>query len=112
MFKKSLTLFYNLTRRVRPNKEVLFEVSCTERISHFSYILVARGSIVDSGNVNVFNKQKTSFRYRLLPQLAPKAKLIVSYTNKEFLIFDELDLDFDVFNNDVSNWGYFVRKVV
>uniref|UniRef100_A0A8D8DI20 TEP1-F n=1 Tax=Culex pipiens TaxID=7175 RepID=A0A8D8DI20_CULPI len=96
-----ITVTLNLKKyKVRPNKEVLFEVSCTERISHFSYILVARGSIVDSGNVNVFNKQKTSFRYRLLPQLAPKAKLIVSYTNKEFLIFDELDLDFDVFNND------------
>lgn len=71
---------------------------------------MARGSIVDSGNVNVFNKQKTSFRYRLLPQLAPKAKLIVSYTNKEFLIFDELDLDFDVFNNDVCNMGLFCSK--
>lgn len=96
-----ITVTLNLKKyKVRPNKEVMFEVSCTERISHFSYILVARGSIVDSGNVNVFNKQKASFRYRLLPQLAPKAKLIVSYTNREFLIFDELDLDFDVFNND------------
>lgn len=96
-----ITVTLNLKKyKVRPNKEVLFEVSCTERISHFSYILVARGSIIDSGNVNVFSKQKTSFRYRLLPQLAPKAKLIVSYTNSEFLLFDELDLDFDVFNND------------
>lgn len=98
-----ITVTLNLKKyKVRPNKEVLFEVSCTERISHFSYIFVARGSIIDSGNVNVFNKQKASFRYRLLPQLAPKAKLIVSYTNREFLIFDELDLDFDVFNNDFT----------
>lgn len=96
-----ITVTFNTKKyKVRPNKEVVFEVSCTERISHFSYIFIARGSIIDSGNVNVFNKQRATFRYKLLPQLAPKAKLIVSYTNREFLIYDDLDLDFDVFNND------------
>uniref|UniRef100_A0A1Q3FMF1 TEP1-F n=2 Tax=Culex tarsalis TaxID=7177 RepID=A0A1Q3FMF1_CULTA len=96
-----ITVSLNLMKhKVRPYREVYFDVLCTEPMSHFSYIFVARGSIIDSGNVNVFNKKKTSFRYTLLPQLAPKAKLIVSYTNRKFLIFDELDLDFDVFNND------------
>lgn len=95
-----ITVTLNENRyKVRPNREVVFEISCTERMSHFSYTLWARGSIIDSGHVNVPNKKKYSFRYRLLPQMAPKAKLIVTYTSRNFLIFDDLDLKFDVFSN-------------
>lgn len=88
--------------RVRPNKEVVFEVSCTERFKHFSYTFVARGRIIDAGHVNVMNKKKYSFRYKLLAEMAPQAKLIVSHISRDYLIYDVLDLDFDVFNNDVS----------
>lgn len=94
----SVTLNQN-RYKVRPNREVVFEISCTERMSHFSYTFWARGSIIDSGHVNVANKKKYSFRYKLLAQMAPKAKLIVTYTSKNFLIFDDLDLEFDVFSN-------------
>lgn len=71
-------------------------------MSHFAYTFWARGSIIDSGHVNVANKKRYSFRYRLLPQMAPKAKLIVTYTSKNFLIFDDLELNFDMFSNHVS----------
>lgn len=95
-----ITVTLNENRyKVRPNREVVFEISCTERMSHFAYTIWARGSIIDSGHVNVPNKKRYSFRYRLLPQMAPKAKLIVTYTTRNFLIFDDLDLDFDVFSN-------------
>ncbi|KAL1399605.1 hypothetical protein pipiens_008079 [Culex pipiens pipiens] len=86
--------------KVRPNKEVVFEVSCTERFKHFSYTFVARGRIIDAGHVNVMNKKKYSFRYKLLAEMAPQAKLIVSHISRDYLIYDVLDLDFDVFNND------------
>lgn len=95
-----LTVTLNENRyKIRPNREVVFEISCTERMSHFAYTFWARGSIIDSGHVNVANKKRYSFRYRLLPQMAPKAKLIVTYTSRDFLIFDDLDLDFDMFSN-------------
>ncbi|KAL9707304.1 hypothetical protein quinque_010822 [Culex quinquefasciatus] len=95
-----ITVTLNENRyKVRPNREVLFEISCTERMSHFAYTFWARGSIIDSGHVNVANKKRYSFRYRLLPQMAPKAKLIVTYTSKNFLIFDDLELNFDMFSN-------------
>lgn len=95
-----ITVILNENRyKVRPNREVVFEISCTERMSHFSYTFWARGSIIDSGHVNVQNKKRYSFRYRLLPQMAPKAKLVVTYTSRNFLIFDDLDLDFDMFSN-------------
>lgn len=97
---KFVTVTLNENRyKVRPNREVVFEISCTERMSHFAYTFWARGSIIDSGHINVPNKKRYSFRYRLLPQMAPKAKLIVMYTSRNFIIFDDLDLDFDVFSN-------------
>lgn len=96
-----ITVTLNENRyKVRPNKEVVFEITCTERFNHFSYAFVARGSIIDAGHVNVANKKKYSFRYKLLPAMAPKARLIVSFIGQEYLIYDVLDLNFDVLGND------------
>ncbi|XP_058818752.1 thioester-containing protein 1 allele R1-like [Topomyia yanbarensis] len=85
--------------KIRADKEVVFEISCTESMSHFSYTVISRGSVITSGNVMVHNKKKYDFRFKLTPQMAPKARLIVSYT-KDFLIYDDLELNFETFNND------------
>ncbi|XP_058448417.1 thioester-containing protein 1 allele S3-like isoform X2 [Malaya genurostris] len=85
--------------KIRANKEVVFEISCTESMNHFSYTIISRGSVVTAGNVMVHNKKKYDFRLKLTPQMAPKARIIVSYT-KNFLIYDDLELNFETFNND------------
>ncbi|XP_058819998.1 thioester-containing protein 1 allele R1-like isoform X2 [Topomyia yanbarensis] len=85
---------------VRVNKEIAIDVSCTEGMSHLSYIIISRGRLVTSGHELVRNRKKHTFRLKLTPPMAPKAKLIVSYTSKQFLIYDDLELDFDVFNNN------------
>lgn len=70
-------------------------------MSYITYVLVARGVVVDSKLVKAFRRKKFSLKYKMKPNLAPRARLIVFYTNKEYMIWDSIVLDFDVFHNDV-----------
>lgn len=98
--KQYIKVVRNPKYKVRANKVVLFDITCTETMTHFSYVVVARGSIVASSNIAVPNKRKHTLRLQLSPVMAPEARLIVYYTNKEFLIFDDCELKFEAFNND------------
>ncbi|KAL9707306.1 hypothetical protein quinque_010824 [Culex quinquefasciatus] len=86
--------------KLRPNREVQFEIVCSEPMSYITYVLVARGVVVDSKLVKTFRRKKFSLKYKMKPNLAPRARLIVFYTNKEYMIWDSIVLDFDVFHND------------
>ncbi|XP_065088813.1 thioester-containing protein 1 allele R1-like [Ochlerotatus camptorhynchus] len=98
--KQYIKINRNPKYRVRANKVVSFDVSCTKTMTHFSYVVVARGKIVASSNVPVANKRKYTFKLKLLPEMAPEARIIVYYTNEDFLIFDDCELKFETFNND------------
>ncbi|XP_053693028.1 thioester-containing protein 1 allele R1-like [Sabethes cyaneus] len=88
-------------QKIRANAEAVFEITCTEALSSFSYTVVSRGNVITSGYQLVRNKKRTDFRLKLTPQMAPKARVIVSYMTT-FLIYDDIELTFETFNNDFS----------
>ncbi|XP_053694604.1 thioester-containing protein 1 allele R1-like [Sabethes cyaneus] len=88
-------------QKIRANTVVVFEISCTESLDDFAYIITSRGSVITSGYEVLQNKKTTDFRLKLTPQMAPKARLIVFSINK-FLIYDSMELSFDTFNNEFS----------
>ncbi|XP_058449538.1 thioester-containing protein 1 allele S3-like [Malaya genurostris] len=92
---------------VRVNKEIAIDVTCTESMNHLSYIVISRGKVVTHGHETIRNRKKHTFRLKLTPPMAPKAKLIVSYISIKFLIYDDLELEFDVFTN---NFKFFLDK--
>lgn len=49
----------------------------------------------------VSNKKKYSLRLKMTAEMSPEARVIVYYNNKEYLIFDDIELKFDEFNNEV-----------
>lgn len=88
--------------RVAVGKDILLDITCTEKMTHFSYVVVARGNIVKSSNVPVSNKKKSTLRLKMTPEMSPESRVLVFYTNREYLIFDDIELKFDTFNNNVS----------
>ncbi|XP_055588567.1 thioester-containing protein 1 allele S3-like [Uranotaenia lowii] len=86
--------------RVRVNKKVQFEVTCTKAMTMFSYVIVSKGKIVDANAINNVNAKKKQFYVDLLPSMVPKARIIVSYISGGYLLFDEQELIFENFNNN------------
>ncbi|XP_052565344.1 thioester-containing protein 1 allele S3-like isoform X2 [Culex pipiens pallens] len=85
-----------------PNKEVQFEIHSIEPMAFITYVLVARGVIVDSKLVKTFNRKKFTLTYQLNPILAPKAEIIVFKITKEYIMFDAVKLNFESFENNLS----------
>ncbi|XP_055639167.1 thioester-containing protein 1 allele R1-like [Toxorhynchites rutilus septentrionalis] len=104
---KSQSLHYirvsiNPKYRIRVNKDVVFSVSCTRRMKYFSYIITSRGRIIASStNLSVSNKKRINIKIKLTPRMAPVARIIVFDNDDEFVLFDQLDLHFESFNNNV-----------
>ncbi|XP_053694122.1 thioester-containing protein 1 allele R1-like isoform X2 [Sabethes cyaneus] len=96
-----LKIAFKSKQKIRANTVVVFEISCTESLDDFAYIITSRGSVITSGYEVLQNKKTTDFRLKLTPQMAPKARLIVFSINK-FLIYDSMELSFDTFNNEFS----------
>ncbi|XP_065088827.1 thioester-containing protein 1 allele S3-like isoform X2 [Ochlerotatus camptorhynchus] len=86
--------------KVAVNKIVEFDISCTETMNHLSYMVESRGNVVSSSHVPNINKRSYKLRIKMLPVMSPEATLIVFYTNKEYVIFDDCELKFEAFNND------------
>lgn len=86
--------------KVVVDKPVEFEIHCTEVMTHLSYTVVSRGNIVLASHVANVNRKTYKLRLKMLPVMSPEATLIVFYTNKEYVIFDDCDLKFEAFNND------------
>lgn len=86
--------------KVAVDKFVEFDIHCTEVPQQLSYTVVSRGNIVLASHVTNFNKRTYRLKLKMLPAMSPVATLIVFYTNKEYVIFDECDLKFEAFNND------------
>lgn len=98
--KQYIRATLNPKYKVSVGKDIVLDVSCTETMSHFSYIVVARGNVVRATNVPVSNKKNYSVRVKMMPEMSPESKIFVYYTNKEYLIFDDVELKFESFNND------------
>ncbi|XP_053692170.1 thioester-containing protein 1 allele R1-like [Sabethes cyaneus] len=96
-----LKIAFKSKQKILANTVVVFEISCTESLDDFAYIITSRGSVITSGYEVLQNKKTTDFRLKLTPQMAPKARLIVFSINK-FLIYDSMELSFDTFNNEFS----------
>ncbi|XP_055547416.1 thioester-containing protein 1 allele S3-like [Wyeomyia smithii] len=99
--RQYLQIALKAKQKIRANTLATFEISCTESLSYFSYTVISRGNVVVSGHELVRNRKRTDFRLKLTSQMAPKARIIVSYM-KKFLIYDDLELNFETFNNDFS----------
>ncbi|XP_058456962.1 thioester-containing protein 1 allele S3-like [Malaya genurostris] len=98
--KQSIRMSLRPGSRIRPNNEVTFDVNCSENMDQFSYAVGSRKTMITSGTMQVQNKSSSEFRLDLTPRMIPKATVLVYYISHNSLIFDELDLDFEVFNND------------
>ncbi|EAT47037.1 AAEL001794-PA, partial [Aedes aegypti] len=85
---------------IKVDKDIVLDISCTETMTHFSYIVVTKGNIVEASNVPVAKKKKHSLRLKMTSKMSPESRLLVYYTNREYLIFDDIELKFDSFNND------------
>lgn len=95
-----LTVNINSKHKVVVNKEVQFDVHCTEIMNHLSYTVISRGNVVLAQHIANVNKRSYKLRIKMLPEMSPEATLIVFYTNKEYVIFDDFELKFEAFNND------------
>lgn len=82
------------------NKTVEFDVTCTEIMSHLSYMVESRGNVIASSHVANIGKKSYKLKIKMLPMMSPEATLIVFYTNKHYVIFDDYELKFEAFNND------------
>lgn len=91
-------IIFNSKHRIQPNEKVQFDVVCTEAMTQFSYVVIARGTILASSIEPVPDKKEHSFTYLLLPLMAPEARIIVYFISKGILIFDSCVLKFDTFN--------------
>ncbi|XP_058828442.1 thioester-containing protein 1 allele S3-like [Topomyia yanbarensis] len=98
--KQSIHVTMQSGSKIRPNCEVNFDVHCSENMDQFSYVVGSRKTMITSGTVPVQDKQNSEFRLELTPQMAPKATVLVYYIRNNSLIFDEIDLNFEAFNND------------
>ncbi|XP_053692172.1 thioester-containing protein 1 allele R1-like [Sabethes cyaneus] len=98
---KFLRIALKPNQRLRVNTSVFFEITSTEPLSYFSYTVTSRGSVIASGYEPVRNQKRTNFKLVLTSQMAPKARIIVFFINK-VLIYDDMELNFDTFNNEFS----------
>ncbi|XP_023225702.1 CD109 antigen-like isoform X2 [Centruroides sculpturatus] len=77
-----------LTTSIRVGNNVEFEVNATEPMSHLTYQVMGRGSMVLARTIPVPNEKVYRFSFRVSSQMAPKARVIVYYvrnTNKEIV---------------------------
>lgn len=95
-----LKLNINPKYKIIVGKTVEFDIHCTEVMNHLSYMVESRGNVVSSSHVPNINKKTYKLRIKILPTMSPEATLIVFYTNKEYVIFDDYEMKFEVFNND------------
>lgn len=95
-----VTLNPKYAKNIKVHKEIILDIACTEPMTHFFYTVVARGSIVKASGTAVSNKKKYSLKLKMTPDMSPESRVFVYYNNKEYLIFDEILLKFDTFNNE------------
>lgn len=94
-----------LTKTVRTGSNIEFEVNATEPMSHLTYQVMGRGSMVSARTIPVPNEKVYRFSFRVSSQMAPKARVIVYYirnSNKE-IVADAVNFEVEgVFRTQVN----------
>lgn len=88
--------------RVRVNRSVTFSISSTKKLKLIWYVIMSRGCVVTASALAIPNKNRFNFRVMLTPEMAPAARLAVYTTVENVVMFDQLELNFESFNNQVS----------
>ena len=80
-----------------------FIVTCTERMTFFVYYVVSKSNIVDAGFVRPKNETTFLLQLYATEKLFPKAKMLVATVTGRTVVYDYINLDFQVFHNNVGN---------
>ncbi|XP_055530867.1 thioester-containing protein 1 allele S3-like isoform X2 [Wyeomyia smithii] len=86
--------------KISPGRKVTLDVCCSENMNQFSYVVGAKNTMITSGTIPVENKPSSELQLTLMPEMSPKATLLIYHIGNDSLIFDEIDLIFDTFSND------------
>ncbi|XP_055632694.1 thioester-containing protein 1 allele R1-like [Toxorhynchites rutilus septentrionalis] len=91
----------NPAYRVRVNKEVTFSISSTKKLTMIWYVIMSRGCIAIAKSLVIPKRKKYHFKVELTSEMTPISRLVVFSTIENILLFDQLELDFESFNNNV-----------
>ncbi|XP_053687074.1 thioester-containing protein 1 allele S3-like [Sabethes cyaneus] len=86
--------------QIRPGNTIAFDVSCSENMNQFSYVVGSKKTMITSGTVPVYNKPNSDLQLALTQEMSPKATLLIYHIGNNSLVFDEVDLNFESFSND------------
>ncbi|XP_061515835.1 thioester-containing protein 1 allele S3-like [Anopheles gambiae] len=84
------------------NKLMRFIVTCTERMTFFVYYVVSKSNIVDAGFVRPKNETTFLLQLYATEKLFPKAKMLVATVTGRTVVYDYINLDFQVFHNNFT----------
>nr|XP_029708703.1 CD109 antigen-like [Aedes albopictus] len=89
-------------RDIRVNSVAQFTVTSTEKISYIAYIVVSRGNIIKYSYMQVRSKTNHNLRVTMTPEMSPESRLIVYYIKNDYVVYDDVELKFDKFNNNFA----------
>ncbi|XP_062706169.1 thioester-containing protein 1 allele S1 [Aedes albopictus] len=89
-------------RYIRVNSVAQFTVTSTEKISYIAYIVVSRGNIIKYSYMQVRSKTNHNLRVTMTPEMSPESRLIVYYIKNDYVVYDDVELKFDKFNNNFA----------
>lgn len=84
------------------HSDVHFTVTSTEKMTYIAYIVVTRGNIIQCSYAQVHNRTNFNLKVRMTPEMSPESRLIVYYIKNGIVVYDDVELKFDRFNNHVS----------
>uniref|UniRef100_A0A182I5M6 TEP1-F n=1 Tax=Anopheles arabiensis TaxID=7173 RepID=A0A182I5M6_ANOAR len=84
------------------NKLMRFIVTCTERMTFFVYYVVSKSNIVDAGFVRPKNETTFLLQLYATEKMFPNAKMLVATVTGRTVVYDYINLDFQVFHNNFT----------
>ncbi|XP_062706167.1 thioester-containing protein 1 allele S3 [Aedes albopictus] len=90
-------------KSIKVNSAVRFNVTSTEKMSYFAYIVVTRGIIIKCSYVEVLNHRTYYYlKVDMTPAMSPESRLIVYFIKNGYVVYDDVELKFDKFNNNFA----------